>query len=329
MHKSNQRSNVSWGARRTMTSSALALSLAASCSAASEPTAQNEQLPTTHALIDQGYSAFPTVRADVNGDGLWDYCRFVGDWGQVFISCALQGPDATFPDETQYAFNSIVGIDLGYDDMPREFHDVDANGLQDFCRFVGDHKKPFLSCNLARDYGFDTDQYTMNSPPVHRGDSGRFLDIDSDGAWDFCQFDGANGAKVWTQCCNYNRSDRFSPEYCIDTDGFGNPIHHGSGGTHPVPDSAPINQPFQATCRCTLDPDDEDSRHEQTKTLCFSRGQEEWRMAAAANQSCVYACDSIANHNWETMEGGGPQAGDFQVLSGDCVQTGANAGFQF
>lgn len=52
-------------------------------------------------------------------------------------------------------------------------------------------------------------------------------------------------------------------------------------------------------------------------------------MVAAASQRCAYACDTIANSNWETMERGGPQVTDYQVLSGDCVQTGANGRFQY
>jgi hypothetical protein len=40
------------------------------------------------ANLDPGYPEF-RVMADVNGDGRADYCRFVGNPGEIFLSCAL------------------------------------------------------------------------------------------------------------------------------------------------------------------------------------------------------------------------------------------------
>ena len=111
--------------------------------------------------IDQGYSTLPRFLADVNGDGRADYCRFVGDAPNIFLSCDLA--TATGFDSNQYSFNSIKGIDQGYSTLPRFLADVNGDGRADYCRFVGDVPNIFLSCDLATASGFDTNQYSFNS----------------------------------------------------------------------------------------------------------------------------------------------------------------------
>jgi hypothetical protein len=122
--------------------------------------------------IDLGYAAFPREFGDVNDDGLADYCRFVGSWPDVFLSCNLAGPGAFEAD--QYRFNSEPGIDLGYGDMPRELRDQNRDGLLDFCRFVGDRDDPSECCILAnkRTGSFGPDQYICYSGPLRPDTSG-------------------------------------------------------------------------------------------------------------------------------------------------------------
>ncbi|MCL6753871.1 hypothetical protein KBT16_24000, partial [Nostoc sp. CCCryo 231-06] len=67
--------------------------------------------------IDQGYGNLPRFLADVNGDKRADYCRFVGDDPNVFLSCNLATASGFSPN--QYEFNSITGIDQGYGNLPR------------------------------------------------------------------------------------------------------------------------------------------------------------------------------------------------------------------
>jgi hypothetical protein len=67
--------------------------------------------------VDPGYQNLPRVLVDVNGDWQADYCRFVGESPNIFLSCNLATGSGL--SSSQYTFNSISGIDLGYDDLPR------------------------------------------------------------------------------------------------------------------------------------------------------------------------------------------------------------------
>ena len=113
----------------------------------------------------RGYAHLPRQLADVDGDGRADYCRFVGDAPNIFLSCNLATAGG-FDFSNQYTFNSIPGLDRGYAHLPRQLADVDGDGRADYCRFVGDAPNIFLSCNLATAGGFDfSNQYTFNSIP--------------------------------------------------------------------------------------------------------------------------------------------------------------------
>ena len=102
--------------------------------------------------IDQGYGNLPRFLADVNADHRADYCRFVGDSPNIFLSCNLATVSGF--SINQYEFNSIRGIDQGYENLPRFLADVNADNRADYCRFVGDSPNVFLSCNLATPSGF-------------------------------------------------------------------------------------------------------------------------------------------------------------------------------
>jgi hypothetical protein len=109
--------------------------------------------------IDRGYSTLPRWLEDVNGDDRADFCRFVGLPARPHLSCAL-ATDTGFGHE--YGFNSIQGIDRGYDTLPRWLEDVNGDDRADFCRFAGLPDRPHLSCALATDTGFGH-EYGFNS----------------------------------------------------------------------------------------------------------------------------------------------------------------------
>jgi hypothetical protein len=98
--------------------------------------------------LDTGYPEF-RVMADVNNDKRADYCRFVGNPGAEFLSCALATADGRFGN---YDVNSLPGFPAGFDRGYPDFRvmvDVNGDGRADYCRFVGDPGVEFLSCALA------------------------------------------------------------------------------------------------------------------------------------------------------------------------------------
>ena len=104
--------------------------------------------------IDKGYNDLPRYFADVNSDGRADFCRFVGNSPQIFLSCNLATTSGF--GTNQYAFNSVSGIDPGYAHLPRTLIDKNNDRRADFCRFVGNKPNIFLRCNLASTSGFPT-----------------------------------------------------------------------------------------------------------------------------------------------------------------------------
>lgn len=148
--------------------------------------------------IDQGYNDFRQL-ADVNGDSRADYCRFVGDSPNIFLSCNLAGPSGF--SNSQYGYNSIQGIDRGYGHF-RQLADVDGDGRADYCRFVGNSPRVFLSCNLADATAFATSQYGYNS--IRGLDQGygtirQLADVNGDDQADYCRFVG-NEPNVFLSC---------------------------------------------------------------------------------------------------------------------------------
>jgi len=131
--------------------------------------------------------------------GRSDYCRFVGNDPDIFLSCA-------FPTQTgfgNYDLSSkpgFSGLDPGYANMQSFMADVDGEGRADFCRFVGNAPGIFLSCALATATGFGN--YDRNSQPgIDLGyDNPRFMaDVDGDGRADFCRVVG-NGPARFVSC---------------------------------------------------------------------------------------------------------------------------------
>lgn len=296
--------------------------LASTLACSEEPQSEPEtQLDTNAAalLSDPGYAAFPRWNADVNGDGPVDYCRFVGSWPDVFLSCALMGQDGNWGEE--YGYNSIVGIDLGRDDGYRGLVDVNGDGGLDFCRLVGDDwRSTRFSCNLATSGGFEPNQYGMSSPNLKNmfsgwGDVG---DNNGDGRADYCQWFGRAGDVIWDHCCVYNEGNRFGPETCVKIDIERNVIVGGDrpgGGV--VTEPVPINQPVDVGCTCIINSSVELT---QDKRLCFARNTEEWLMQASADEQCRSACARVANNNWQTDQVAA-YLNHWALAAGDCTQT--------
>lgn len=96
-----------------------------------------------------------------------------------------------------------MGPDMGYQNLPKWMVDVNADGKPDFCRFVGNEGKIFLSCQLATNDGFDSNQYTFNSVAgvdMGYGDMPRAMkDVNGDGRADFCRWIGNKG-NIYESC---------------------------------------------------------------------------------------------------------------------------------
>jgi subtilisin family serine protease len=151
--------------------------------------------------FDPGYSDRPRFMADVNADGRADYCRFVGNDPNTFLSCALAKADSTFGN---YDVNGIPGnFDPGYPDRPRFMADANADGRADYCRFVGNDPNTFLSCALAKadsTFGnYDVNGIPGNFDPGY-SDRSRFMaDVNADGRADYCRFVG-NDPNTFLSC---------------------------------------------------------------------------------------------------------------------------------
>lgn len=145
---------------------------------------------------DRGYDTFRGM-ADVNGDGLADYCRFVGNPGEIFLSCGLATTARTFG---SLDVNSAKNYDAGYDTF-RAMVDVNQDGRADYCRFVGDPGEIFLSCGLATAAG-TIGNLDVNSAKNYDAGYDTFramADVNADGRADYCRFVGDPG-EVFLAC---------------------------------------------------------------------------------------------------------------------------------
>lgn len=143
------------------------------------------------ANFDPGHDSMPTYLVDVNADDRADYCRFVGNAPDIFLSCAF----ATATGFGNYDLNSgrgMANFDLGYDNMPRLMADVNADNRADYCRFVGNQPNVFFSCALAGAGGFGN--FDVNS--ANRFDAGyrqypaALVDVNADNRADYCRYVG-------------------------------------------------------------------------------------------------------------------------------------------
>jgi uncharacterized membrane protein YgcG len=120
------------------------------------PTGCNAPSPIT----DWGYANFRAY-GDANGDGVQDYCRFVGDAPNVFLSCQLGCEAGNYGVST--GFSSVQGIDQGYGGTG-QMVDVNGDKRADFCRTVGNAPNTFSACDLAGTSGFGADTFEISYP---------------------------------------------------------------------------------------------------------------------------------------------------------------------
>jgi hypothetical protein len=126
-------------------------------SAKSKPISDS-MVPTE--ISDIGYADKPRFLADVNNDGIKDFCRATGSTGQapdMYLACQL-GRQGGFS-SNQYGFNSAKGTDFGYAGTAW-MEDINGDGRMDFCRKVGTAPDTFYAAMLAGPNGFSREQYT-------------------------------------------------------------------------------------------------------------------------------------------------------------------------
>ncbi|MEM7588358.1 MAG: M12 family metallo-peptidase, partial [Acidobacteriota bacterium] len=167
--------------------------------------------------LDLGYGHLPTFMADVDADGRADYCRFVGDPHAPFLSCATATASGTFG---QYDVNSS-GLDVGYTIMPSFMADANGDGRADYCRFVGDYHRPFLSCAAANANG-TFGQYDVNSPPLDQGYGHMprlMADVNADGRADYCRFVG-DAPNIFFSCATAKADGTFGQYDINSAQGF-------------------------------------------------------------------------------------------------------------
>lgn len=132
--------------------------------------------------------------ADVNGDGLADFCRFT----QTRLVCATSNGQKFGNAEVMSAQNYDAG-----DDTFRGLADVDGDGKADYCRFTGSGAQRRLSCGKSNGTTFGGND--VDSPAGY--DAGRefrgLADVDGDGKADYCRFVGAP-AEIRLSCGRSN-----------------------------------------------------------------------------------------------------------------------------
>jgi hypothetical protein len=161
--------------------------------------------------VDLGYSDTPRVFVDANADGKTDFCRFRGPPNSRYITCDLA---------TEMGFQSEAlkspTVDLGYDDAPRLFGDVDNDHRADFCRFRGDPNNRFLQCNTSQGgvaFGTVRNSSVGIAPGVSTLPSA-LVDVNADDKADFCRFRTMNSRPYLH--CNLANANLFENDWIAD-----------------------------------------------------------------------------------------------------------------
>ncbi|HWV13877.1 MAG TPA: hypothetical protein VN030_00485 [Cellvibrio sp.] len=147
-------------------------------------------IPPIYKPFDRGYNTFRQL-ADVNKDGRADYCRFVGYPTSPYLSCHLAETNGFA--SSGYGYNSNTVINAG-NISTNKFADVDGDGYQDYCRFVGN----ILKCNKGTNTVFSNTE--INSP---------------------AGIDSSNGTGFFTAMVNVNGKDsdgKSRDDYCRFTE---------------------------------------------------------------------------------------------------------------
>src|SRR5688572_11850147 len=118
-----------------------------------------------------------------------------GTLALVFIAGCSEAMDSTLSPETVGKTEQALcqPFQSGLVDHVRTFADVNGDGADDYCRFIGGHDAPILSCMLGSKSGKFSEQNAFKSMPV---DPGRpelprlFGDVNGDKKADYCRFVG-------------------------------------------------------------------------------------------------------------------------------------------
>jgi hypothetical protein len=103
---------------------------------------------------DAGYESYPRFLADVDGDGVRDFCRGVGG-NPPYMACILGQSGGRW---SERVYRSADKLDWGYPQVkdvaePRWMEDVNEDGRADFCRYVGGNP-PYPAALLAGEHEF-------------------------------------------------------------------------------------------------------------------------------------------------------------------------------
>ncbi|MET0103243.1 MAG: RHS repeat-associated core domain-containing protein, partial [Sedimenticola sp.] len=133
-------------------------------------------------VIDVGYES-NRWWADINGDGLSDFCRLVGSRNQV--NCKVS-TGTGFGQEIRTGV-----IDAGYEGH-RWWADANGDGLSDYCRLVGGAGNYRVHCKSSTGNGFGSEISTGVIDPGY--DHSRWwADVNGDGAADYVRLVGGSG----------------------------------------------------------------------------------------------------------------------------------------
>jgi hypothetical protein len=138
--------------------------------------------------------------ADVNGDGIGDYCRIVGDPGTYRAWCTL-GTSSGLSSTTLQSGYLDPGATYG-----RAFVDFNGDGLADFCRIIGSAGSQQLTCTLSTGSSFGS---TITSAVAAVAADGSWVDFDGDGRIDYCRTTGSDASTDGRVVCTFSAGSSF------------------------------------------------------------------------------------------------------------------------
>ena len=128
--------------------------------------------------VDRG-SNYGREWADVNGDGMADFCRVRGTASNQIVTCTLS-TGTGFGGDINSAHMAVGGWGQG---EGRRWVDFNGDGRADYCRVPSGSS---VACTLSTGVGFDdTNTIVGNNLPA-TGGYREWADINSDGMADFC-----------------------------------------------------------------------------------------------------------------------------------------------
>lgn len=98
---------------------------------------------------------------------------------------------------------SCTITDEGYQDG-RIWFDIDGNGADDYCRVVGDHNMPFVSCQYVDKDGSCGKEKSLTLKDMGYPGTRTWADRDGDGYPDFCRQVGNTGS-TFIRCAMWNK----------------------------------------------------------------------------------------------------------------------------